>query len=124
MAKRKGISYEEKLINALKKLPNPIEDTKHGLFLYFIDNRARSNESRFEHFFKASHMLLPRDIEHIPSGIKKAKLRKDKNRKRTFEYTFERKGNKKEFVKICIQIDKEDSRIAIVKTIFVSKNDK
>ena len=124
MAKKNGLSYETKMTNALKNLPNPLEDLRHNLLLYFIDNRARSNETRYEHIIKSSHGLLPKDIKYIPEGIRKAKLRKDKLRKWTYEYIFERKGNKKEFIRICIRLDKNDMYIATVKTIFVSKNDK
>lgn len=124
MTKKKGPSYEIKMLSALKALPNPLDDQRHGLLLYFVDNRARSNETRFEHIFKSSHGLVPNDIKHIPEGIKKSKLRKDKLRKWTYEYSFERKGPKKEYVKICIQLDKNDAHIAIVKTIFIAKTDK
>ena len=41
MAKRKGLSYEEKLINALRKLPSPLEDKRHNLKIYFDDDRVR-----------------------------------------------------------------------------------
>jgi len=124
MAKKKGPSYETKMINALKNLPNPLEDFRHSLLLYFVDNRARSNETRYEHIIKSSHGLLPADIKYIPEGIKKSKLKKDKLRKWTYEYVFERKGNKREYMKICVQLDKDDSHIAVVKTIFISKNGK
>ena len=65
MAKRKGLSYEEKLINALRKLPSPLEDKRHNLKIYFDDDRARSNESRFEHIVNQRHGLRPSDIERI-----------------------------------------------------------
>lgn len=121
MTKRKGPSYETKMMNALNNLPNPLEDLKHNLVLYFPNNRARSNETRFEHYIKFSHKLLPSDIKYIPEGIKKAKLKKDKLRKWTYEYTFIRKCNKNEYIKICIQFEKDDAHVAKVKTIFVSK---
>lgn len=124
MTKVKGLSYETKMINALKALPIPIEDTKHDLLLHFANNRARSNESRYEHILKNSHRLTPKDIKSIPEGIKKSKLKKDKYRKRTFEYILKRNGNKKEYIRICIVLDKNDSHVAFVKTMFISKNDK
>lgn len=124
MTKIKGLSYETKMINALKALPTPIEDTKHDLLLHFANNRARSNESRYEHILKGSHKLMPRDIKSIPEGIKNSKLKKDKYRKRTFEYILKRNGNKKEYIRICIVLDKNDSHVAFVKTMFISKNDK
>lgn len=124
MAKRKGISYEQKMLNALESLPNPIADDRHGLVLYFIDNRARSNETRFEHIIKESHRLLLRDILSIPEGIRKSRLKKDKHRKWTYNYIFERKGVNKEYIWICVQSDKDDPHIVIVKTIFISKKDK
>lgn len=71
MARKKRLSYEEKMVKALRSIPNPIEDKRHGIFIYFIDERARSNESRFEHIIEKRHELLPSDIKRIPKCIKK-----------------------------------------------------
>ena len=90
MAKRKGLSYEEKLINSLKKLPNPLEDKRHNLKIYFNDDRARSNQSRFEHIIDDRHGLLASDIERIPRYIKQSKLKKDSERKNTFNLFIKR----------------------------------
>lgn len=111
-------------MNALNTLPYPLEDLRHNLLLHFDDDKARSNESRYEHIIKGSHKLFPRDIAYIPEGIKNSKLKKDKRRKRTYEYIFKRKGNNKEFIRICIRLDKNDMHVARVKTIFISRNDK
>ena len=124
MTKTKGLSHEEKIINALKQLPNPLVDTRHSLLLYIIDNRARSNETRYEHIAKESHGLSEKDILYIPKGIIKSKLRKDKYRKGTFEYIFKRKGNGSDYIRIYIKIDKYDAHVATIKTIFITKSDK
>ena len=60
------------MFEALKSLPNPIEDKRHNIDIYFNDDRARSNESRFEHVIEKRHELLPSDIKRIPNNIKKA----------------------------------------------------
>lgn len=82
MAKKKGLSYEEKMLNALEKLPNPIIDKKHNLRIYIIDDRVRSNQSRFEHIIESRHGLRPSDIERIPRYIKKCFLEEIKRGKK------------------------------------------
>ena len=124
MAKKNGIQYVEKIIKALKNLPSPLVDIKHGLSLYISNNLARSNETRYEHIAKISHSLSEKDISYIPKGIKNAKLRKDKYRKGTFEYIYKRKGNNDEYIRIYIKIDKKNAKVATIKTIFVTKSDK
>ena len=47
MSKTKGLSYEEKLIDALSKLPNPLEDKRHGIVIVFENDRARSNQREY-----------------------------------------------------------------------------
>ena len=56
MPKKKSNNYyDQNIIEALKKLPNPIEDKKHNLSIYVNNDQARSNESRFEHIAKSVH---------------------------------------------------------------------
>lgn len=122
MSKKKKLSYEEKMLEALKSLPNPIEDKRHNIDIYFNDDRARSNESRFEHVIEKRHELLPSDIKRIPNNIKKAIFKIDKERKDSYNYYIRRNRNGDEFIKISVRINPETPKTAIVKTIFVTKN--
>lgn len=122
MAKRKTLSYEEKMINALIKLPNPLEDKKHRINIYFVDNRARSNESRFEHISLLRHDLLPSDIRRIAEQINKSILKKDSERKDTYNLYITRNNYGKEYIKISLELNFKESNNAIVKTIFITKN--
>ena len=123
MAKKKGISYEQIMIDALKTIPNPIVDKRHNLFIHFINDKARSNESRFDHIIDLQHELHPSDIKHIPSKIKTAIFKKDKERKETFNYYIKRTNNNAgEYIKISVRIEQNKPQDAYVKTIFITKN--
>lgn len=122
MAKRKDLSYEEKMINALNNLPNPLEDKKHRIFIIFIDNRARSNESRFEHISLLRHELLPSDIRRISQQINKSIMKQDSDRKDTYNLYIKRNNYGKEFIKISLELNFKESNNAFVKTIFITKN--
>lgn len=53
MSKRKQTKrYDENIIDALKKLPSPIYDKKHNIYVYVNNDQARSDETRFEHIAK------------------------------------------------------------------------
>ena len=121
MTKRKGLSYEEKLINSLKKLPNPIEDKRHGIIIVFENDRARSNQSRFEHIAVSRHELKPNDIKRIPKGIKTSTFRKDKERTNTYNLYIKRYNYGEDYIKISLEIDYPKSNIGIVKTIYIIK---
>ncbi|MBQ6731375.1 MAG: hypothetical protein IJR08_05690 [Bacilli bacterium] len=121
MKKRKNLSYEQKLIDALKKLPNPLEDKKHNILIFCDNSRARSNQSRFEHIVDSKHKLLVSDIERIARCINASKLKKDRNRKDTFNLYIKRNTYNKEYIKISLRIDAENQNIAYVKTIFITK---
>ena len=89
MTKKTNGKYDLKLIEALKKLPSQIEDKKHGFIIVVRNDRARSNETRFEHIAKKNHQLKVRDIELIPEGINKyAKFSKSLELKDTYSITF------------------------------------
>ena len=120
MAKRKGLSYEEKLINALRKLPSPLEDKRHNLKIYFDDDRARSNESRFEHIVNQRHGLRPCDIERISRYIKSCVFKKDLERVGTFNIYIKRNSVSKEYIKISVKIEPDEPDVALVKTIFIT----
>ena len=122
MAKRKGLSYEQKLINALKKLPNPLEDKRHNLLIHFDDNKARSNQSRFEHIVNVRHGLMPRDIQRIPRHIKKCIFKKETGRKETYNIYIKRNSYTEEYIKISVEIKPETPNDATVKTIFITEN--
>lgn len=121
MAKRKGLSYEQKMLNALKKLPNPLEDKKHNLFIYFDDDRARSNRSRFGHIAELRHGLLPCDIDRTLKHINDSKLKKDKRRTDTFNLFIKRNSYNDKYIQISLEIEDLNLKIAFVKTIFITK---
>ncbi len=122
MSRRKGISHEQKLINALKKLPNPLEDKKHNILIYFNDGKARSNQSRFEHIVDAKHELSISDIERIPRLIKHCIFKKDNRRSDSYCIYLKRNNFNGEYIKISIQIISRNPASAVVKTIFITKN--
>lgn len=121
MAKRRLINYDQRIIEALKKLPSPIYDARHNFTIYFVNDKARSNQDRFEHISKNFHELTVKDIESIPEGLTtKAKLKQEKGRKDTYNYYFIRKRDKTHFVKISVKVIDWKNRVAVVKTIFIT----
>ena len=122
MTKRKGLSYEEKIAHALQSLPNPIEDKRHGILIVFENDRARSNETRFEHIAVERHELKESDIKHIPKSIKTSLLKIDKDRKDTYNLYLRRNSFGHEYIKISIEINFKKSNRGIVKTIFITKS--
>ena len=119
--KRREIKYDQNLIDALKKISFPIYDRKHDLYIYALDNRARSQESRYEHICKSYHELKVRDIESIPDGITSyCKFLKSETLKETYYYFFKRRGESRGFVRLAIKLFKNNKKKAYIKTIFVS----
>ena len=117
--KKQTKRYDQNIIEALKKLPSPIYDRKHNIYIYANDNRARSNETRFEHIAKQYHELKVRDIEVIPDGINRyCYFSKSKNIKDTYYYYIVRKGEDKGFIRVAIQLNSQN-RKAYIKTIYV-----
>ena len=121
MTRRKNPHYDyQKLMDALKALPNPMEDIKHGVLIY-IEGNARSNQTREQHIIKESHQLKVRDIESIPEGITNyLSYKKDPNNKGTFNYFIKRKGLSKGFIKVSIQIDNKNPKRAWIKTVYIT----
>jgi len=118
----KGLSYEQKLINALKKLPSPLEDRRHNLLIYLDDDRARSNQSRFEHIVSTRHGLRPCDIDRIRRYLKTCVLKKEKDRNDTVNLYIKRNSYGQEYIKISLKTDERQPNVATVKTIFITKN--
>lgn len=113
--------YDNNLIEALEKLPNPIYDKKHNIYIYVDNGRARSNETRYEHLAKSSHQLKRRDIESIPEGISNYFAFKiSKRHKETYYYYILRKGNQKGFIQVAVKLLKGSRDRAYIKTIFVT----
>ena len=121
MKRRNGITYEQKLIDALEKLPSPLIDKKHNLKIYFVNNRARSNQSRFEHITDLKHGLLASDIERIVRYINSSKLKMDHDRKETYNLFIKRNSFSDEYIKISLKIEDIRQRTAYVKTIFITR---
>ena len=122
MAKKRNEEiYDQNIIEALRKLPNPIKDKKHNLLIYIRNDRARSNETRFEHISKQYHDLKVRDIEAIPNGIRNyIMFRKSDKLKDTYYYYIKRKGEDKGFIQVAILVDLFDKTKAYLKTIFIA----
>ena len=106
MAKKKRLTYEQKLINALRKIPVPLFDRRHNLNIYFDDNRARSNESRFQHIVNQRHGLVPADIDRIPRYIKTCIFKKDSERTGTCNIYIKRNTVSDEYIKISLKIER------------------
>jgi len=121
MAKRIGLTYEQKIINALKKLPNPLEDKRHHLKIYFDDSRARSNQGRFNHIANQRHGLRPSDIERIRRYIKTCIFKKDLERSETYNIYIRRNNISEEYIKISVKISLNEPDIAVVKTIYITR---
>ena len=122
MAKRKSLTYEEKMLNALKKLPCPLEDKKHRILVYFINDKARSNESRFDHISLSRHDLNTSDIKRIVGYINESILKKDSERTHTYNLYIKRNNYGVEYIKISLEIDFKKSNKAFVKTMFITRN--
>ncbi len=121
MARKKKTVYDNNLIDALKKLPLPIVDERHNAIVVLDDDRARSNQGRFEHISRSFHRLTQKDIESIPKGIAtNSKLKKDPVRKNTLNYYFPREGDRGHYIKISVKIDKKNTHILRIKTIFIT----
>ena len=116
--KRNDKIYDLKLIEALKKLPSQIEDKRHGFIIEIKDDRARSNETRFEHIAKKNHELKVRDIEAIPEGIiRYIKYVKSEEMENTFCYYIKRKGEDRGFIQVVILIDEDNPNAVQSKVI-------
>ena len=121
MAKKSYSKYNLKIIEALEKLPPTIEDKRHGFVIFIKDDKARSNETRFQHIAKRGHELKSRDIESIPEGIKNyVKFTKSKELKDTYCYYINRKGDDRGFIQVAILVDYKNKKKAYLKTVFIA----
>ena len=127
MAKKKRLSHDQRIINALEKIQSPIFDKRHNLYIYFINDRVRSNETRFEHISKTSHELQVHDVERIRRQLNsiKTKFKPDKEHKYTVNYYIQRYGyTDLIYIKMSVLIDEYNSKRGKVKTIFITENKK
>jgi hypothetical protein len=122
MTKKKSITYQEKLTGELLKLPNPIYDHKHRIYVKFSDDRARSNESRLGHIFEERHELSIHDIKRIKKAINKSILKKDSERRDTYNLYIQRTNYSNEYIKISMKMNFKISNEGVVKTIYITKN--
>ena len=121
MAKKKNTKYDQNLIEALKQLPSSIEDKRHGFVIEIKNDRARSNETRFEHIAKKNHELKVRDIKSIPEGIKEyVKFVKSNEIENTCYYFIKRKGEDRGFIQVAILLDEANPKRARIKTVFIA----
>ena len=121
MARKSSEKYDSRIIEALQKLPKQIEDKRHGFVIEVEDDRARSNETRFQHIAKKEHLLKARDIEAIPEGIKNyIKFSKSNELKDTYYYYIKRKFGDKGFIQVAVITKNKDKKKAYIKTAFIT----
>ena len=121
MVKKSSEKYDNKIIEALQKLPKQIEDKRHGFVIDVEDDRSRSNETRFQHIAKKEHLLKVRDIEEIPEGIKNyTKFSKSNELKDTCYYFIKRRFGDKGFIQVSVSIKNRDRKRAYIKTVFIT----
>ena len=119
--KKEEKPYDQRIIDALEKLPKTIEDKRHNLLINVQNDQARSNETRFEHIAKRIHELKPRDIAAIPEGIRNyVSFNKSKELKETFYYFIKRKGNDRGFIQVAVKLLEGETKKAYIKTIFIT----
>ncbi len=119
--KKKRSNNTNYLIEAIKKWPNPIYDSRHGYYIFIEEGRARTNETRIEHIVRKAHDLKVRDLELIPSYINRYVVyKKDPVYKDTFNYYLNRKGQDKGFIKISVQLDHGNRSKGWIKTIYIT----
>ena len=121
MSKKKPKIYNPiHLIEAIRKWPNPIIDKKHNYAIY-LEEEARTNQTRIQHIVRQDHNLKVRDLENVPNGINDYfEYKADPVYKNTFNYYITRKGEDKGFVKVSVEIDNQDKTKARLKTVFVT----
>jgi len=121
MSKKKGLTYEEIMIAATRGLPNLLEDKKHAIFIFFDTDRYRGDQNKLENIAEYRHGLKPSDFKKIVKRINSSTLKKDKERKNTYNLYIRRKTVGREFIKISLEIDFEEENTAKVKTIYMTK---
>lgn len=113
---------EEELMKALINFPKEIVDKGHNRIIQLINDRARSNQTRFEHIIKYGHKLRPSDFITIIQKIGHSRLKKDDKKKLTWNYYIKRGDDSPEFIKISVLENKTDKRYVKILTIFITKN--
>ena len=108
----------------MKIIPNPLEDKKHRIYIFFFNNRARSNQTRFEHISLTRHKLMKSDFKRIVERINESDLKKDVKKKDTFNLYIKRNNYGKEYIKISVELNFSKSNNAVVKSIFITENKK
>ena len=123
MAKQKVNKVNNRLLEYLLSVKSPILDKRHNLVVYLDDNRARSNQTRFEHIVRDNHRLKVCDLKRLFTLFTvEGKLKKDFLRKDTYNYYLTRNSKGNEFIKMSIQLDKNDKSKGKIKTIFITRN--
>ena len=121
MPKKKKQTYEERMIEALNALPNPLKDAKHRISIVLENDRARSNETRLEHIMDFRHDLTPSDIKRKKKKINDSVLKKDQERTDTYNIYIERNNYRLEYIKISIELNFKKSNVGKIKTIYIDK---
>ena len=123
MGKKKKLTYYERMEDALKSLPCPLEDKRHNLYIYFVNDQARTNQTRYEHIIQKRHNLTSSDIRRIVKGIKTCIFRKDPERSDTYNIYIKRYSfSQEEYIKISLHIDPRKPKRGLVKTMYITKD--
>ena len=69
MSKKKKLTHDQKIIEALKKIKMPLIDKLRNRKIYYKE-KSRSNEEGIDHIARNYHDLDPSDIELLPEIIK------------------------------------------------------
>ena len=96
--------YDDNIIAALKKLPNPLKTAKNKEIYFDVDKR---HESILEHIADKNHHLHVKDINEIPKILMdKNSLQNDSKSHRFHNYIGRRgkKGEKAKYLKIITEI--------------------
>ena len=119
MAKRKRLTHDQKIVNALEKVKTPIVDKLRNLSIFF-KTRSRSNETGLEHVAKNYHGLNPSDIELLKDCIKNPLVHtKDRRYPKTYCYYHARKHDKSHYIKVIVKVE-NDQKTGYISSIFVA----
>ena len=118
MQNNKNKEYDQHIITALKKLPDPLTTFDGRKVFFDVDKR---NETIYEHIANKKHHLHCADIIQIPEILKnKECLKNDRNGARYKTYIGRRKKQKEKnkYLKIVTKVKKnKDESIITICTV-------
>ena len=120
MSKKRKLTHDLKIVEALNKVKIPIRDEARCLDIYFKDV-SRSNESGKEHIAKGYHDLTVKDIERINQIISDPFYHsKDKRYTRTYCYYGKRKVDRN-YIKLLSKLKKGTQKLVSLRQSLLLK---